>query len=98
MYRTVNNLLKGEKMSESFKDHWAVPEIAYYMILTGESTGELSSMLDKVGDFYQKQQRNSVNMIKTFIEPVLIVFLAVAVGFIVVSVIIPMFGIYNTIS
>ncbi|NLC48077.1 MAG: type II secretion system F family protein [Tenericutes bacterium] len=98
MYHTINNLLKGEKMSDSFKDHWAVPEIAYYMILTGESTGELSSMLDKVGDFYQKQQRNSVGLIKTFIEPILIVFLAVAVGFIVVSIIIPMFGIYNTIS
>lgn len=98
MYHTINNLLKGDKMSDSFKDHWAVPEIAYYMILTGESTGELSSMLDKVGDFYQKQQRNSVGLIKTFIEPILIVFLAVAVGFIVVSIIIPMFGIYNTIS
>ena len=98
MFRTINNLLKGEKMSESFKDHWAIPDIAYYMIVTGESTGELSTMLEKVGEYYQKQERNMVNQIKTFIEPALIAFLAVAVGFIMVSVIIPMFGIYSQIN
>lgn len=98
MYRTINNLLKGEKMSDTFKDHWAVPEVAYFMILTGEGTGELANMLDKVGDYYQKLERNSVSMIKTFIEPILILFLAIAVGFILVAILIPMFGIYNTIS
>lgn len=98
MYHTINNLLKGEKMSESFKDHWAVPEIAYYMIVTGESTGELAAMLDRVADFYQKRQRSMIGMIKTFIEPIMILFLAVTVGLIVVSVLIPMFGIYSTVS
>lgn len=34
-------------MSESFKDNWAIPDVAYYMILTGESTGELANMLEK---------------------------------------------------
>ena len=98
MYRTINNLLKGEKMSETFKDNWAVPQVAYYMILTGESTGELATMLDKVGDYYQKLQRNSVNMIKTFIEPIMIIFLAVVVGFILIAIVVPMFGMYSTIS
>lgn len=98
MYHTINNLLKGEKMSESFKDHWAVPEIAYYMIVTGESTGELAAMLDKVADFYQKRQRNMIGMIKTFIEPIMIMFLAVTVGLIVVSILVPMFGIYGTVA
>ena len=98
MSRTINNLIKGEKMSESFKDNWAIPDVAYYMILTGESTGELANMLEKIGDYYQKLEKNSVNMIKTFIEPVLIVFLAVVVGFILIAVVVPMFGIYSTIS
>ena len=98
MFRTINNLLKGEKMSVSFKDHWAIPDIAYYMIVTGESTGELSVMLEKVGEYYQKQERNMVSQIKTFIEPLLIGFLAVSVGFILVSVIIPMFGIYSQVQ
>lgn len=98
MNHTINNLIKGEKMSESFKDNWAIPDVAYYMILTGESTGELANMLEKIGDYYQKLEKNSVNMIKTFIEPVLIVFLAVVVGFILIAVVVPMFGIYSTIS
>lgn len=98
MYRTINNLLKGEKMSETFKDNWAVPQVAYYMILTGESTGELAAMLDKVGDYYQKLQKNSVNMIKTFIEPIMIIFLALIVGFILIAIVVPMFGMYSTIS
>ncbi len=98
MHHTINNLIKGEKMSESFKDNWAIPDVAYYMILTGESTGELANMLEKIGDYYQKLEKNSVNMIKTFIEPVLIVFLAVVVGFILIAVVVPMFGIYSTIS
>ncbi len=98
MLHTIDNLLKGEKMSTSFKDHWAIPDIAYYMIVTGESTGELSVMLEKVGEYYQKQERNMVAQIKTFIEPVLILVLAVGVGFILVSVIIPMFGIYGSIQ
>lgn len=98
MYHTINNLIKGEKMSDSFKDNWAIPDVAYYMILTGESTGELASMLDKVGEYYQKLEKNSANMIKTFIEPALIVFLAVVVGFILIAVVVPMFGIYSTIN
>ena len=98
MYRTINNLLKGEKMSETFKDNWAVPQVAYYMILTGESTGELAEMLDKVGDYYQKLQKNSVNMIKTFIEPIMIIFLALIVGFILIAIVVPMFGMYSKIS
>ncbi len=98
MLRTINNLMKGNKMSETFANHWAVPEIAYFMIVTGESTGELAEMLDRVADYYQKEQRNIVASIKTFIEPVMIISLAVVVGFILVAILIPMFDIYSTVS
>ena len=98
MRRTIDNLLKGEKMSETFKDHWAIPDVAYYMILTGESTGELAEMLEKTGVYYQKLEKNMVGMMKTFIEPVLIIFLALMVGFIMVAIVVPMFGLYSTIA
>lgn len=98
MLRTVSNLIKGNKMSETFTNHWAVPDIAKFMIVTGESTGELAEMLDKVADYYQKEERNTVASIKTFIEPVMIISLAVVVGFILVAILIPMFDIYSTVS
>ena len=85
-------------MSETFKDHWAIPDVAYFMIVTGESTGELAEMLEKVADFYSKQEKASVAMIKTFIEPLMILFLAVMVGFILIAILIPMFGIYSTVA
>ena len=97
MFNTINNLLAGEKMSTSFKDHWAIPDIAYYMITTGESTGELATMLEKTGEYYQSQERNIVAQIKTLIEPIMIVLLGLIVGFILIAVLLPMFGMYNTI-
>lgn len=95
MYDTISNLLRGDKMSLSFKDNWAVPEIAYYMITTGESTGQISEMLDKVSSFYKIQEVNISTKLKTFIEPLLIILLAVLVGFILIAVIVPIFQMYN---
>lgn len=95
LYRTINNIVKGEKISEAFKDHWAVPDVAYFMIVTGESTGELDNMMQKVSEYYQGLHRNVVNNLKAFIEPILISFLAIVVGGIIISVVIPMFGMYE---
>jgi type IV pilus assembly protein PilC len=54
-------------------------------------------MLDRVADYYRKEQKNAVGGIKTFVEPALIVFLAVAVGFILIAVLVPMFDMYSTV-
>ena len=97
LFRTINNIVKGEKISEAFKDHWAVPDVAYYMIVTGESTGELDDMMQKVSNYYQGLHRNVVNNLKAFIEPVLIAFLAFVVGGIIIAVVVPMFGMYEQI-
>ena len=98
MLTRINNLVKGNKMSDTFTNHWAIPEIAKFMIITGESTGELAEMLDKVADYYQKEERATVASIKTFIEPIMIIGLAVVVGFILIAILIPMFDIYQTVQ
>ncbi len=98
MYNTISNIARGEKISESFKDHWAIPDVAYYMIVTGESTGELAAMMENVSVYYQEQHRSIVNNLKSFIEPIMITSLAVIVGAIILAVIIPMFDLYNSIS
>lgn len=95
LYRTINNIVKGEKISEAFKDHWAVPDVAYFMIVTGESTGELDNMMEKVSTYYQSLHRNVVSNLKAFIEPIMISFLAIIVGGIIIAVVIPMFGMYD---
>ena len=98
MYQTVYYIAKGDKISTAFKDHWAIPDVAYYMIVTGESTGELANMMAKVSDYYQTEHSTIINSLKSFIEPVMIVSLAVVVGGIVMAVILPMFGMYANIK
>lgn len=92
---TITNLARGEKISLAFKDHWAVPIPAYEMIVTGERTGQLAEMMGKVSAYYQDMHKNAVARIKTFLEPALILFLTGVVGGIVLSIIIPMFDMYN---
>jgi type IV pilus assembly protein PilC len=96
MINTINAISRGEKISTSFYGHWAIPEVAYYMMVTGESTGELAEMMGKVADYYQEQHKMLVDSLKTLIEPILIIFLAVVVGGIIISVIVPIFSLYQS--
>ena len=98
MFQTIDNVAKGEKISEAFNGHWAVPDVAYYMIVTGESTGQLAEMMSRVSSYYQVQHKSIVESIKSLIEPVLIVMLAVVVGLILIAVVVPMFNFYQEIS
>ncbi len=98
MVNTISNIAKGEKISESFKNQWAVPDVAYYMIVTGENTGMLAEMMSKVSSYYQEQHQVIVNSLKSLIEPILIIFLAVVVGGILIAVVLPMFGLYAEIA
>ncbi len=97
MINTINYIGRGEKISASFKDHWAIPEVAYYMMVTGESTGELAEMMGRVSDYYAEQHKMMIDSMKSLIEPILIIFLAVVVGGIMIAVIVPMFSLYSEI-
>ena len=98
IYKTIENLGKGERVSLAFKDHWAFPIPAYEMLVTGEKTGQLPEMMAKVASYYQNEQENIVTRLKTFIEPILIVFLTFIVGIIILSIIVPMFKMYESMT
>ena len=93
----IINLSKGNGVSVAFKGHWAFPETAYEMLVTGEKTGKLGEMMDHVATYYQEEQTNIVARLKSLIEPIMIVLLAVIVGVILLAVVVPMFDIYSTI-
>lgn len=94
---SLEYLSRGAKISESFKGKWAFPIVAYEMLLTGENTGKLPIMMDYVANYYNDLHANSVKRLNTFIEPLMIVFLAVIVGIVVLSVVVPMFSFYSQI-
>lgn len=95
---TLDTLSKGGKISESFKGHWAFPVVAYEMLVTGEETGKLGNMMERVADHYSNLHKNAITTVKSLLEPVTIIFLAFAVGFILLSIVIPMFDIYGAVG
>lgn len=95
---SLDYLARGAKISDSFKGKWAFPVVAYEMLVTGENTGRLPMMMDYVAKYYEDLHANYVKRINTFIEPLMIIFLAVIVGVVVLSVVVPMFSFYGQIA
>src|SRR5574344_19324 len=95
---TITNLARGDKISLAFENNWAFPIPAYEMIVTGEKTGQLAEMMQKVSDYYQELHKNEVTRLKAYIEPILIVGLTGCVGVIVLAVVVPMFNMYQQIQ
>lgn len=95
---TIENIKKGEEISLAFKDHWAFPLPAYEMIVTGEKTGKLADMMEQVSTYYSSLHRSAIMRLKSLIEPIIIILLAFMVGSIILSVIIPMFSMYESVQ
>ena len=92
---SIVNLSKGNGVSVAFKGHWAFPETAYEMLVTGEKTGKLGEMMEHVSQFYQEEQTNIISRLKSLIEPIMIILLAALVGVILIAIVYPMFDIYS---
>ena len=96
--KTLENLGKGDSISSAFRGEWAIPVVAYEMIVTGETTGQLGTMMEKVASHFQMLHKNVIDQMKSLVEPLLICFLAVVVGIILLSIIQPMFSIYSQVK
>lgn len=88
-------LQNGNRLSEPFSKSWVIPPLVTQMISIGEETGSLDYMLSKIADFYEAEVDRAVDTLKSLIEPIMIVFLAVIVGTVVLSIIVPMFSIFQ---
>ena len=67
------------------------------MLVTGEKTGRLGTMMENVAIYYEDEQKNLVQRLKSLIEPVMIIMLAGIVGVILMAIFIPMFSMYGNI-
>lgn len=82
---------QGKTIAEPLSRSKVFPPMVTEMIAVGESTGALDSMLGKIADFYDDEVDNAVSNLTAMIEPVLMVFLGVTIGFIVISMYMPIF-------
>ena len=90
---------RGEVLSSVFKSKEALyPVMVGEMVAVGEETGKLAEMLGEVATYYEDEVDAQTKNLSTIIEPVLMVFIGVAVGFFAISMISPMYGLVNTLS
>jgi type IV pilus assembly protein PilC len=73
------------------------PAMVGHMISVGEDTGQLEHMLGKIADFYEAEVDAKVKALTSLIEPLMIVFVGGVVGFIVISMYLPIFSLYDNI-
>jgi type IV pilus assembly protein PilC len=73
------------------------PVMVTHMVGVGEDTGALDTMLDKIADFFEDQVAASVKALTSILEPIMIIVIGGIVGFIVISLYMPLFSVYNQI-
>lgn len=93
-----NSIREGQRLSQPLSASGLFPSMVTHMIDIGEESGRLSEMLVKIGDFYDQEVEATVKGLTSMIEPMLIIFMGVVVGFIAISVMTPIFKLVNSIN
>ena len=94
----ITSVKQGGSISAPLKDSPVFPGMVTTMVGVGEETGALDTMLSKIADFYEDQVEASVKALTSILEPVMIVFVGGIVGFIVISMYLPLFSVYDAIK
>lgn len=89
---------KGMPLSQSLRKVNVLPPMVYSMVGIGEESGSIERMLDKCAEYYDDEVDNSITKLVSMIEPILIISMAVVIGFIVVAMMLPIFDIYGTVQ
>ena len=84
-----DRILEGTDIASPLKKSGIFPPVVGYMVSIGEQSGELEEVLDRIAEAYDEEIELTVQKVTSLIEPVLIIMLAVGVGFVVVSVLLP---------
>ncbi|MHB8481499.1 MAG: type II secretion system F family protein [Nitrospiria bacterium] len=85
------SISEGKTIAEPLKKTDVFPPMVVQMIGVGESTGALDAMLEKIADFYDDEVDSAVTALTSLLEPALMVFLGVTIGFIVIAMYLPIF-------
>ena len=95
----VNRIQKGGTLSETFLLYGNLyPSLVGEMISAGEETGKLGEMLKRLADFYEEEVSDSTKDLSSIIEPVILIFIGLAVGIFTISMIKPLYSVLDTIQ
>jgi type IV pilus assembly protein PilC len=97
--KDVQNAVRdGQPMSSAMRHHKVFPEMVTQMVEVGEESGQISQMLDKVADFYDREVDSSADSLTASIEPIMVLVMGAVVGGMVICLYLPMFTIYQNIQ
>nr|WP_221382804.1 type II secretion system F family protein [Actinoplanes polyasparticus] len=88
----------GQPMSSALRNHPIFPTMVTQMIEVGEESGQISQMLDKVADFYDREVDSAAESLTASIEPIMVLVMGAVVGGMVICLYLPMFTIYQNIQ
>ena len=88
----------GQPMSTALRHHKIFPEMVTQMVEVGEESGQISQMLDKIADFYDREVDSAAESLAASIEPIMVLVMGAVVGGIVVCLYLPMFTVYQNIG
>jgi type IV pilus assembly protein PilC len=89
---------QGQTLSSTLAQYDVMPMMVTQMIETGEESGALDEMLDKVAEFYDNEVNATIEVLTSILEPIMIVTMGACIGFIVIAMYLPMFNIYTIIQ
>ena len=93
-----DSVQRGGSISEPLKRSDKFPTMVAHMVGVGEETGNLDGMLGKVADFYEDEVAAVIKALTSILEPVMIIVVGAIVGFIVISMYLPLFQVYDKIQ
>jgi len=94
----ISDVNMGASLESSLKKTHFFPSMVRQMVAVGETTGALETMLGKTADYYEAEVEASVQRLTTLLEPAIIVVLGGIVAFVVLSIMLPIFDMYNLVG
>ncbi|MGM8251080.1 type II secretion system F family protein [Clostridium perfringens] len=98
LLKVKEKVLKGEGLGDSIMKIKIFPSMLASMVKVGEEAGSLDSILDKTADFYDDELEREIQTATALIEPAMIVIMGIIIGFLLISILTPMFTMYNSIG
>ena len=98
LLKVKEKVLKGEGLGDSIMNIKIFPPMLASMVKVGEEAGSLDSILDKTADFYDDELEREIQTATALIEPAMIVLMGIIIGFLLISILTPMFKMYNSIG
>lgn len=92
-----DDVVRGESLNSSMRESEMFTEMLYAMVQIGEETGMLDDILNKTADFYDDELETVIQASVALLEPILIIIMGLAIGFMVGSIMLPMFDSYGQI-